>query len=794
MMIEVLAPAGSYDSLKVAVNAGADAVYIGGSSFGARAYADNLSQEDLLRGIDFIHLHNKKLYLTVNTLLKEDELSEQLYRYLLPFYREGLDAVIVQDIGVLSFIRKNFPDLPVHASTQMSVASVYGAQMLEKMGVSRIVTPRELSLTEIRAIYDGTNLEIETFVHGALCYCYSGQCLHSSFIGGRSGNRGRCAQPCRLPYDVSLDGKKLNSADERYLLSPKDLCALDVLPDVLKAGVSSLKIEGRMKKPEYVAGVVEKYRKYVDLYLEKGYKDFQVAQEDKKQLMDLYARGGFTSGYFRQHNDKEMLALSRPNHQGVPVAKVIDAKGSRGILLLSEALNKGDVLELPSKKKETCSRTFKEAYRKGEKLTLNENQAVIFKKGMEIYRVRNQKLIDELLAQYLDTEKKEFIHGFVELLKHKPAKFQVGYRGKRVTVTGDVVQEAQNRPLTEEGVRKQFNRLGNTMYRFETLEIQMDADIFFDIRSMNELRRAGLAALEEEILQSYRREYDGAQNMYAEGKFANTELLAQNVNEPNYTALISHRSQWAPVLASEKVAEIYLESYAVDIEELADFATQAKMAGKKLYYALPHVFRAQASRYFEEKGAYRLNILKDIEDIGYLVRNLDACAYFMERAPKPMVFDASCYQMNVYAKQKWLEIAASYGVRTTISVELNEKELLAADTNGCEFIFYGRITTMISAGCLLNTTAGCKKQQYVMWLKDRMGIEFPVTNICNYCYNIVWNSLPIYIDEQENRLHRFKFGALRYQFTTESEEEVRAILAGKTPAEITRGHFRRGVK
>ena len=311
--VELLAPAGSYESMVAAVNAGADAVYIGGSKFGARAFADNPKEELLMKAIDFIHLHHKKLYLTVNTLFKEEELSD-LYGYLKPFYEQGIDAVIVQDLGTLRYIRRTFPDLPVHASTQMTVTGSFGVEILKKYGVSRVVTARELSLEEIRKIHETTNIEIETFVHGALCYCYSGQCLHSSLIGGRSGNRGRCAQPCRLPYHILTNGRAQKDRNQQYLLNLKDLCALDLLPELIDAGVYSMKIEGRMKSPRYTAGVVSVYRKYIDQYLEFGVKGYEVAPEDKQMLLDVFDRGGFTEGYFKNHQEKRMVALcKKPN-------------------------------------------------------------------------------------------------------------------------------------------------------------------------------------------------------------------------------------------------------------------------------------------------------------------------------------------------------------------------------------------------------------------------------------------------------------------------------------------------
>ena len=258
--VEILAPAGSWECLEAAVCAGADAIYIGGSRFGARAHADNLNEERMLEAIDYVHLHGRKLYMTVNTLLKEQELGE-LVDYLRPYYEQGLDAVIVQDIGAMRLIREAFPDLPLHVSTQATVTQTLSAQLFQRMGAERIVPARELSLEEIKNMKNATGLEIECFVHGALCYCYSGQCLMSSMIGGRSGNRGECAQPCRLPYRV----ENRKSAD---LMSLKDLCTIDMIPELVEAGIDSFKIEGRMKQPDYVYTVTQMYRKYTDIYLQ----------------------------------------------------------------------------------------------------------------------------------------------------------------------------------------------------------------------------------------------------------------------------------------------------------------------------------------------------------------------------------------------------------------------------------------------------------------------------------------------------------------------------------------------
>ncbi|MCH4191168.1 MAG: U32 family peptidase [Butyrivibrio sp.] len=309
--VELLAPAGNYESMTGAFAAGADAVYLGGARFGARAYADNFDEEETVRAIRYAHLHGKKIYMTVNTLVKESEYDD-LGPFLQPYAEAGLDGVIVQDFGVFGYIREHFPKVELHASTQMAVTGIYGARMLKRMGATRVVPARELSLSEISNIREKADIEVEAFIHGAMCYCYSGMCLFSSIVGGRSGNRGRCAQPCRLPYRMGADEK----AGECYPLSLKDMCTVELLPELIRAGTSSFKIEGRMKKPEYVAGVTAIYRKYIDLFLKDPKAQYQVEQKDMDILRSLYLRTAISQGYYHQHNGKNMVTMSAPGYLG----------------------------------------------------------------------------------------------------------------------------------------------------------------------------------------------------------------------------------------------------------------------------------------------------------------------------------------------------------------------------------------------------------------------------------------------------------------------------------------------
>ena len=438
--VEILAPAGSYESMTAAVNAGADAVYIGGSRFGARAYANNLDEEAMLRAIDYVHLHGCRLYMTVNTLMKEEELSG-LFEYLNPYYKQGLDAAIVQDFGVFSYLREHFPELPLHASTQMTITGAYGARLLKEMGASRVVTARELSLEEIREIRDQVDIEIESFVHGALCYCYSGQCLMSSLIGGRSGNRGRCAQTCRLPYEVRQGGKSLNKKDERYVLSLKDLCTLDLIPDMIEAGVYSMKIEGRMKSSRYTAGVVSIYRKYADRYLEYGREDYRVDPADRRMLLDLFDRGGFSDGYYREHNGRHMVALKE-----------------------------------------------KPAFREGNQQLFDWLDETYVKRERQ-EPVRGQVRLEEGLPASLRLS-----------LTDRWTGEEIS-----VETEGPAAQSAMNQPITREKLLKQMGKTGGTPFVFESLEAELEGRPFLPVQALNELRRSGFRELEEAVLKPFRR-------------------------------------------------------------------------------------------------------------------------------------------------------------------------------------------------------------------------------------------------------------------------------------------------
>lgn len=781
--VEILAPAGSYESLKAAVAAGADAVYIGGSRFGARAFADNLEEASLLEAIDYVHLHGKQIYLTVNTLLKEREMEQELYEYLLPYYRQGLDAVIVQDIGVLKFVREQFPNLPVHASTQMTITNVSGAKFLESLGVERVVTAREMTLPEIAEIAKETTLEIESFVHGALCYCYSGQCLYSSLIGGRSGNRGQCAQPCRLPYKVN--GKT------SYVMSLKDMCALELIPDLIEAGIYSFKIEGRMKKPEYVAAVTSIYRKYVDLYLEKGRAGFHVTKEDKEILMDLYNRGGFHSGYYKTWNGKEMLSLKRPNHAGVPAVQVLKQQGKEVKIKALVDLHKGDILELPDQENYTLGK----AVEAGTTTSISVKCKKPLSKGMIWNRTRNEELLCMLREQIVERKVQEKINGKLILSSGNRAKLELNYGGIHVCLEGEEVQEALNQPMESGRIEKQMRKTGNTGFVFDHLDIELEGNIFVPMQALNELRRQGIEKLETAILTQYRR---------SDASFQMEKYIPEQVEETPVTGLyvyVERREQLESALRCSSVVRIYVDCNIIrnawKNPELQDMVKRTKEVGKEFYFAMPYIFRKETKSQYE-------NFFADMQFDGVLIRNYESFAFVKEKAPDlQVVMDCNMYEFNREAKRFWKEQNVQ---GLTAPLELNYRELQELGIQDCELIVYGYLQMMVSAQCVRKTTGACTKTPGYLQMTDRKKKEFTVKNCCDYCYNVIYNAEALSLLDQQEEIQTLSPKALRLHFTIESEEETKKVLycfedvfvkhreTEKLAGTYTRGHFKRGIK
>jgi len=719
MITELLSPAGSYESFEAAIGAGADAVYVGGPAFGARAYAQNFTQEELITAIETAHIHNRKLYLTVNTLLKNRELDDQLFEYLLPYYEAGLDAVIVQDLGVFSFIRRNFPDLDIHASTQMTVTGPEGMQFLEEKGATRVVPARELSLEEISAMHKASPLEIETFIHGALCYSYSGQCLMSSIFGGRSGNRGRCAQPCRLPYSVTMDHRKYKGDKDFCALSLKDICTLDILPDILEAGVMSLKIEGRMKQPAYTAGVTAVYRKYLDMYL--SGKEYHVQEEDRKHLLELFSRGGSCKGYYDMYRGPEMMAFANEKKSG--------------------------------------------------------------NIQPEIRKI------------------KEKIHGNLILSPESPVILEITCKGKTVTAMGGEVQFAKNQPMEEQRIRQQMEKLGNTDFQWEDLNIEINGRIFVPVKVLNEVRRDALGQMREALIGCQKR----AQVTKQQTKSKDQTACRKRVTDSLPVYVSCERSDTAEVLLNETG----ITGFYFPFDTMEKYFSPELAANSELYLSTPHIHRGE----IPEKWLRSAQKWLEQGMKGFLVRNLESYAVLKKMGyGGKCVLDASMYTWNDQSVGFWREEGV---LRNTVPLELNEGELKHRDNTSSELLLYGYIPLMLSAQCVRKNLFGCTGKCETVYLKDRYNSEFPVKCSCTpwgknnsekakYCYNIIYNSIPYGLPGEKDQVKKLNLHSLRLAFTIEEPEKAKTILKefrtvyqenGKPSGRrYTKGHFKRGAE
>ncbi len=747
---ELLAPAGSFDSLKAAYEAGADAAYMGGLKFGARAYADSTGEDCISAAIDYAHLRDKKLYLTVNTLFKEEELKGELYSYILPYYEQGLDAVIVQDMGVMSFLHKEFPELPLHASTQMTITGGCGARWAKDMGASRIVTAREMSFQDIKDISDNVDIEIEAFVHGAMCYCYSGQCLMSSLIGGRSGNRGRCAQPCRLPYDVfNGEGRCLTERGNNYILSLKDMCTIDMLPQLMEAGVMSFKIEGRMKSPLYTAGVVSIYRKYIDMYLEKGINAYKVSQSDKDKLIDLFDRGGQTDGYLKGIKGKSMMALKEK-----PAYREIDAA-----------------------------------------------------------------LVKDIEERFISSEHKIKVTGQAEFIIGNPAKLSLSVDNTVINVESGVVSEALNRPMTEDELVKRLRKTGGTEYVFDKLTVHADDNIFISVKDLNELRRSAFASLEVALLSKYKRTIRDTCGNVSELQDAScdvpeftkgscedkAEVSYKNVLSEKYTdkmllnAYVETEAQLDAVLKSGVVDTVYLDSAAFPPKRVTSYVKHIHAADMKCIYVMPSIFKREVKLVFERYFAETAYLFD-----GVAVKNIDEAQWLIYNVPGVnIVGEASLYAYNSGA----LDFYRSKGIdKFIMPQELNFGELNRASHINNEIVVYGRTAVMVTEQCIQKNTSGCTKKPGILSMKDRKQMVFPVKNKCEFCYNVIYNSVQTSLLSCKDKVLRLTPSAVRLDFTDEDGKTVKdiinlyykAFIAGDSvdiPTEkFTKGHFLRGIE
>ena len=503
MKPELLAPAGDMDSLKAAISAGCDAAYISGIKYGARAFAKNFDNEEIKEAINICHLYGIKLYVTVNTLIFENEVDEFI-KYIDFLHSNNVDAIIIQDIGMMDLIRKTFPNLEIHASTQMHIHNLESTKFAQKLGITRVVLARETSYDEIKKIKENTSLELEIFVHGALCVSYSGQCLMSYLIGGRSGNRGACAGSCRLPYDLYSDNKKVS--DNNYILSMKDLNTLNNIDKLIDIGVDSIKIEGRMKRPEYVYLVVSLYRKAIDSYIKN--KTIDINENDIKELKKIFNRE-FTKGFLFSEKNELIVNDKKPNHQGIEIGKVIDYKNNYVTIKLSDELNINDGIRFINKKDIgfIVTSMFKNKNRisqaqKGDTISIKVDQFI--SKNTILVKTTDYNQLNEIKKEIIKG-KKVPINCDVIARVNEPLIITYSDFKNKVEIKGEIVEKSINSPTTKEKIKEQLSKLGQTIYTLNEINIISDDNIFINIKELNELRRNLVEMLNNKRL--YKTEY-----------------------------------------------------------------------------------------------------------------------------------------------------------------------------------------------------------------------------------------------------------------------------------------------
>lgn len=826
-MVELLAPAGSREALVAAVENGANAIYLAGNAFGARAYASNFDREALREAIHFAHLRKVAIHVTVNTIVADEEMGP-LRDYLRFLYEAGADAVLVQDLGVARVAHETVPDLPLHASTQMSVSSLEGVRALAELGFTRVVLARELSLKEIRHICAHAPVEIETFMHGALCVCYSGQCLMSSMIGGRSGNRGRCAQPCRLPYTL-VDEKGQDVLGDKagsYLLSPRDLSTIDVIPDLIEAGVSSLKIEGRMKRPEYVATVVRTYREAIDTYY--AGKGYVVTQEERDDLAQIFNRD-FTTAYLEGRPGKAMMSDRRPNNRGLLIGRVTAYDWDARIVTvkLSGRLGLGDQVDFWVKVGGRVTATIS-SLRDAEGREVEEGQAgdtVSFaipsavRDHDRVFKVYDARLMERAKETYASGAPVRRIPVAIAVRAAIGEPLTVtlcdaeGHRGEGRT---DFIGEsARKRPLSEEIIRKQVSRLGTSVYEMKSLHCDIAGEVMVPMSEINEARRKAVEALDALRLKEIE-----AREHRPEPKF--TDRVARPTpKKADFLVAVDTLGKAEAALAAGADGILFGgESYehrVIAPEEYERAWQMAREAGARIDFNTPRIVHDGQQKHAERLLAAFAAFPPDavhVHNIAMLalVRRLTDFAIHAD------------YSLISYNKQT-LAFLKDYGASgATLSPELTAKEIrqLAKESPlPLTCIVHGRLELMVSNYCVTGSFLGgcgegpctqpCTRGHFA--LKDRKDALFPLA-MDQFCHMHVLNSKVLSMMPHAMKFRAAGIETMQIEAKAMGEKEIAAIVKAYRKAmafpeelaeaqlswiheqegkDITRGHYFRGV-
>ncbi|HYH02896.1 MAG TPA: U32 family peptidase [Bacillota bacterium] len=830
--LELLAPAGDREALLAAVAAGADAVYLGGKLFNARRSATNFDGEQLRTAVELLHLHNKKLYVTVNTLIRDDELNAAL-DYLAELYNLGVDAVIVQDLGLIKLSREYLPDLELHASTQMTVHNTDGARFLKEMGLKRVVLAREMTKEDVTEIIAKSGMEVEVFVHGALCVCYSGQCLLSSMIGGRSGNRGRCAQPCRMEYQFIRNGQPQITTGT-YLLSPKDLSLVTLIPDLDRAGVASLKIEGRMKRPEYVYTVVRNYRRVLDRYYENPEK-FRVEPEEIRELEESFNRG-FSTGYFGNNRNASLMSFNRPNNRGVFLGRVLMADhAERRISIKLEAdLETGDGIEVWVSRGGRGAGTVKEIFVNGEIVQAAKAGTTVSLpvngkaySGDRVFKVFSNQLYQQT-KQAVDLDNPDLKTGCDVLVRGREGHpLEITYRdpaGNEGTAsTGAFLEVARNKPLTEEALREHLGRLGNTAYYLNEMTVQLPQGLMVPFSDLNQVRREAIEILQQNKLARYRRQ---------PVKLPQTRDIPGAMRRPGKEHRLPVLSVWAGDLDSVKeavragAAIVYvggdeLTAFRWTEDCLREAVAVAEAGGARLIMGMPRINTdSQRDLWF-----YYYRMLTEISTDGIIVSDLGLLSMVLREDLQPVFLN---YPLNFFNSCALQAVQHPRVEQIAVSPELTLKQIseLSAPAKGIclEAVVHGPLELMVSEYCPVNSlNPGGERCQKVcktgsFALRDRMNLDFPVYTD-QFCRMHLLNSKDHCLYGDLDKLVRSGLDVLRLELKTYPAEQVGWItriyhqaldnlVAGSVPDDadgvieefknrsgrgITKGHYFRGV-
>ncbi len=720
-MIELLSPVGDFECLKAAVQNGADSVYFGANLFSARAFAHNFDEAELKKAIEYAKLRGVKTNLTLNTLIKDNEFDNAI-KLASKAYEFGIDAIIIQDLGLAKKLIELFPDLPMHGSTQMTIHNLNGALKLQELGFKRVVLSRELSLTEIEYICKNTSIEIECFVHGALCISYSGQCLFSSMLGGRSGNRGKCAGPCRLPYKLIENDKAIDSG---YLLNTRDLCGLEFLPQLINAGVDCLKIEGRMKSPEYVATVTNIYRKYIDLAYSKN--DFNINIEDKKTLLQAFNRGNFSSGHLDSSENRNLVFKEKPNNMGLFIGIIQKYNPNKGhiTLKIQEKLNIGDTISV---RNENGSYKISELMNKntnlketqvGQTVTIGRMKGNI-KVGDKVYRLSSKELTTIAKESYKKEVKKTALNCTVSIKKNTPISINIKsytkngiYKNLDISCKLDYIPEiAQNRPLDKETIIKQISKTTDTPYYFKNINIDLDKNLFLPkISILNELRRTALSNVENFAISKIHRQLPKSFVDYISKETDSTTL--NNMRNFNNTKINSNATPKVSLLLNvlhsdwnynklENIDSIYIPLKYFTSKK---YSPVLKIISKKFdtYIYMPTIIKSNYENLFlanAEEAVEKYNIqgfvisnIGNLNLLHSLFNNLDE--YYKVIAN---------YTFNVYNSETVLELKKLGISSFTLSPELDKQTITSLCNYNYlqkELIVYGKVPLLNINYCLL---------------------------------------------------------------------------------------------